>query len=420
MTLSRKPIQVEKVIELIWKYRQTGITETVKIQEDTGRFLGEDIIAKTDVPWFDKSPYDGFALRAEDTKQASSENILEFEVIDHIGAGTVTEKQVQPFQAIRIMTGAQIPKGCDSVIMLELVKEIERNGKNFIQVKRKLQKGENVSFQGEDIKLGASLVEKGTKINPGIQSLLATFGYHEVKVMRKPKIGVFATGDELLDVDQPLVPGKIRNSNSYMILEQIERSGADATFYGQIPDTFDATYEALKNAMNEVDLIITTGGVSVGDFDYMPKVYDALGAEILCNKIAMRPGSVTTIASLNGKLLYGLSGNPSACYVGFELFVRPIIRNLLGSKKPFAKRVKAILDSDFPKPNPFNRYVRSKLYAQQTQLFVSPIGMDKSNIIFSLAFANCLMILPGGTRGYEKGMEVEVLLLEDQEGSELF
>jgi len=420
MKLSRKPIQVDEVMKSIWKYRQQGISEIVSIDNDSGRFLGEDIIAKTDVPAFDKSPYDGFALRAEDTDQASSDNRIEFEVIDKIGAGYVSHKKVEQFQAIRIMTGAQIPSGCDAVIMMELVNEINRDGKNYIQIKRKVKKGDNISFQGEDIKLGTQLSSKGTKINPGIQSLLATFGYQDVAVMRKPKIGVIATGDELLNVNEPLAPGKIRNSNSYMIVEQINRSGAEAIYYGKVPDNFTAIYDALKKAINEVDIIITIGGISVGDFDYMPDVYEALGADILCNKIAMRPGSVTTIASVKGKLLYGLSGNPSACYVGFELFARPMIRHLLGSDKPFAKKVKAILDADFPKTNPFTRFIRSKLYARDTQIVVAPIGMDKSNIIYSLAIANCLMILPGGTRGYQKGMEVEVLLLEDQEGSEIF
>jgi len=420
MKLSRKPIQVDEVMKSIWKYRQQGISEIVSIDNDSGRFLGEDIIAKTDVPAFDKSPYDGFALRAEDTDQASSDNRIEFEVIDKIGAGYVSHKKVEQFQAIRIMTGAQIPSGCDAVIMMELVNEINRDGKNYIQIKRKVKKGDNISFQGEDIKLGTQLSSKGTKINPGIQSLLATFGYQDVAVMRKPKIGVIATGDELLNVNEPLAPGKIRNSNSYMIVEQINRSGAEAIYYGKVPDNFTAIYDALKKAINEVDIIITIGGISVGDFDYMPDVYEALGADILCNKIAMRPGSVTTIASVKGKLLYGLSGNPSACYVGFELFARPMIRHLLGSDKPFAKKVKAILDADFPKTNPFTRFIRSKLYARDTQIVVAPIGMDKSNIIYSLAIANCLMILPGGTRGYQKGMEVEVLLLEDQEGSDIF
>ncbi|MGP7816707.1 molybdopterin molybdotransferase MoeA [Niallia sp. 01092] len=418
MTLFRKPIQVEEAIEKVWKYRQRGTTQTVKLKKAMGHFLGETIIATTDIPRFDKSPYDGFALRTEDTFEATSENIVELEVVDYIGAGMVSAKKIQRSQAVRIMTGAQIPEGCDAVMMLELVKEIKKNGKPYIQIKRSLKKGDNISFQGEDIQKGTRLLEKGVKINPGVQSLLATFGYSEVKVMRQPVIGVFATGNELLDVDEPLVSGKIRDSNSYMLCAQIERSGAVAKYYGKFPDSFEDICEFIKKSIDEVDVFITTGGVSVGDFDYMPLVYEKLEAEVLCNKIGMRPGSVTTIAALDGKLLYGLSGNPSACYVGFELYVRPIIRDMLGSKKPFAKRVRAILASDFPKANPFPRFVRSKLHFQDARIFVTPVGRDKSSVIYSLAFADCLLVLPGGTRGYQKGMEVDVLLLEDQEGRE--
>ncbi|MFL6559931.1 MAG: molybdopterin-binding protein, partial [Bacillus sp. (in: firmicutes)] len=185
-----------------------------------------------------------------------------------------------------------------------------------------------------------------------------------------------------------------------------------------LPDEFDTCFEAVKNALNEVDLLITTGGVSVGDFDYLPAIYEKLGAEVFFNKVAMRPGSVTTVARYNGKILFGLSGNPSACYVGYELFTRPIIRRMLFSEKPHLRKEKALLEADFPKANPFTRFVRSFTYIEEGTLKAAPSGLDKSNIIMSLAGANSLMILPGGTRGFTKGSEVEVLLLEDQAGSE--
>ncbi|PKG22273.1 molybdopterin molybdotransferase MoeA [Niallia nealsonii] len=420
MASFRKPIHIETVIEKIWKYRKSGENETVGLKDTLGRFLGEDIIATTDIPRFNKSPYDGFALRAIDIKEATSDNIVELMVIDCIGAGMISEKRVQPFEAIRIMTGAQLPDGCDAVMMLELVKEITKDGAVYIQVKKSLKQGENISFKGEDIVNGKKLLEAGIKVNPGIQSILATFGYSQVEVKRQPVIGVFATGSELLDVEDHLAPGKIRNSNSYMLCGQIERSGGKAIHYGLIPDSLEKVYHSINRAIEEVDILVTTGGVSVGDFDYMPIIYEKLHANVLCNKIAMRPGSVTTVAEVNGKLLFGLSGNPSACYVGFELFLRPLIRDMLGSKKPFAKKVKAVLGTDFPKVNPFTRFVRSKLYFQNTKLIVKPIGLDKSGVIYSLALADCLLVLPGGSRGFQAGMEVDVLLLEDQEGGEKY
>jgi molybdopterin molybdotransferase len=262
------------------------------------------------------------------------------------------------------------------------------------------------------------LVKRGTLINPGIQAMLATFGYNDVPVARKPLIGLFATGTELLEVDEKLVPGKIRNSNSHMIAAQIQRTGAQVHYFGKLPDEFDTCFEAVKNALGKVDLLITTGGVSVGDFDYLPAIYKKLEAEVLFNKVAMRPGSVTTVAQLNGKLLFGLSGNPSACYVGFELLTRPIIRKMLFSDKPHLRKESAQLEVDFPKANPFTRFVRSAVTVKNGMLKVAPSGKDKSNIIMSLSGANSFMILPGGTRGYEAGCNVDVLLLEDQAGSD--
>lgn len=418
MLEKRNPIAVSKAVQMVMDYQIEGRTEYIPITASYGRYLSEELVATSDVPHFDRSPYDGFAIRSIDSQKASQENPVTFEVIDEIGAGMVTNKIVEPFQAVRIMTGAMMPAEADAVVMLELAKDFKENNQAFMSIKRPFQKGDNVSFQGEDAKKGVVLVDKGAFINPGIQAILATFGYDQVPVASKPKVGLFATGTELLEVSDPLVPGKIRNSNSYMISAQIERVGAEVVYFGKLADDFDTCFNAIKDSLSKVDILLTTGGVSVGDYDYLPAIYKNLGAEVLFNKVAMRPGSVTTVAQLNGKLLFGLSGNPSACYVGFELFVRPIIRRMLFSDQPHLRKEKAILEDDFPKANPFMRFVRSHVYVEKGIVKVKPSGLDKSNIVMSLAGANSLMILPGGTRGYLKGTEVEVLLLEDHIGSD--
>ncbi|MGS2777892.1 molybdopterin molybdotransferase MoeA [Robertmurraya sp. GLU-23] len=414
----RMPIQVGEAVKKVMSYSMRGKQELVSINESYGRYLSEDLVATSDVPHFNRSPYDGFAIRSVDSSNASLSNAVEFEVVDHIGAGYVSNKEVGEFQAVRIMTGAQMPMNCDAVVMLELAKTSEKNGKSYMSIKRSYKSGDNVSFSGEDAKKGEVLVKRGTKINPGIQAMLATFGYKDVPVAKKPVIGLFATGTELLEVEDELQPGKIRNSNTHMIIAQIERSGAEVRYFGKLPDDFELCYESIRSAIVEVDLLITTGGVSVGDFDYLPQIYKKLGADVLFNKVAMRPGSVTTVAHLDGKILFGLSGNPSACYVGFELFARPIIRTMLFCTKPHLRREKAVLEVDFPKANPFTRFVRSKVTIANGKLVASPSGVDKSNIVMSLAGANSFIILPGGTRGFEAQTIVDVLLLEDSEGSE--
>jgi molybdopterin molybdotransferase len=413
MIEKRKPIKVEQALKRVFDYARYGSIEYVSIEDSYGRYLGEDLVATHDVPFFNRSPYDGYAIRACDTVNASRDHPIEFKVIGEIGAGSVFDGVVGEHEAVRIMTGAQIPDGADSVIMLELVTESEPH---TILIKRKVKQGENISFIGEDTKQGTVLAKKGTYINPGIVALLATFGYKQVPVSTKPKIGIIATGSELVKVDAPLEPGKIRNSNTYMIVSQIKRAGGKPIYFGQFKDDFQTCFKQVKHTLDRVDFLITTGGVSVGDYDYLPAIYEKLGANVLFNKIAMRPGSVTTVAEKNGKLLFGLSGNPSACYVGCELFVKPIIRKFLHHQKPVLKRAQAVLGQDFPKANPFDRFVRGYLNFVGSQLYVYPVGLDKSNVVSSLASANVLLVLPGGTRGFTKGTKVDVLLLEDQEG----
>ncbi|MDM5189466.1 molybdopterin molybdotransferase MoeA [Bacillus sp. DX4.1] len=414
----RVPIAVEEAVRKVMEFANRGLKELLPLELAYGRTLAEDLVADHDVPSFDRSPYDGFAIRAEDTASASYENPTLFEVIGEIGAGSIFPQEVGPFQAVRIMTGAQIPKGCNAVVMLELTHQYEDVGKTYMEVKRLFKKGDNISFQGEDARKGKILAKRGCYINPGISALLATFGYSEVPVVKKPVIGVLATGSELLDVNESLQPGKIRNSNTYMILSQIRRAGGRVKYFGKFSDDLNTCFTVVKEALTQVDMLITTGGVSVGDYDYLPAIYKKLGASVLFNKVAMRPGSVTTVAQLNKKLLFGLSGNPSACYVGFELFVKPSIRTYMFSEKAHLKREKALLGEDFLKPNPFTRFVRAKLKYNEGQLIVYPSGFDKSSSVSSLAESNAFIVLPGGTRGYKKEMFVDVLLLEDNEGSE--
>lgn len=418
MVEKRVAIPVAEAVAKVMKYAWQGEIETVSIMDSYGRILGEDVVADHDVPHFDRSPYDGFAIRAEDTKEAASNHPIAFEVIREIGAGSVFRDEVKAFQAVRIMTGAAIPEDCNAVVMLELTEGFKQDGKTYMKLKRPFTAGDNVSFQGEDVKKNHVLVQKGTVINPGVAALLATFGYHEVAVVKRPVVGIVTTGSELLEVHESLEPGKIRNSNSYMIAAQIERAGGTVRYYGQLADDLETCYKAVKTAMEEVDILITTGGVSVGDYDYLPAIYEKLHATVLFNKIAMRPGSVTTVAEVNGKLLFGLSGNPSACYVGFELLVHPIIQTFLHRTEPHVYRADAILQKDFPKANPFTRFVRGKVEIVNGCLQVMPVGLDKSSAISSLADANAFIVLPGGTRGFEAGMPVSVLLLEENRGSE--
>lgn len=416
----RTPVQINEAIEKLMAHSLNGKNEMIPIEKCDNRYLAEDIIATHDVPLFTRSGYDGYAIRAEDTEHCSHATPMEFKVIEELAAGMVPKKEIGQFEVSRIMTGAKTPKGSNTVIMLELVMEFSRNGEKYISIKRKVKKGEHLSYQGEETKCGETIIKKGTRINPGVKAVLATFGYARISVAVKPKVGIFATGSELLDVHEAIQEGKIRNSNSYMIDAQVKRIGADPVYLGMLPDDIETCCDSITSALKKFDVIVTTGGVSVGDYDFMPEVYKRLNGAVLFNKIAMRPGSVTTVAALEGKLLFGLSGNPSASYVGFELFVRPILRRMLYSENPFLRIESAKLSVDFPKINPFTRFIRSRLFFENGEVVAGPVGMDKSNIVLSLAKTDSFIILPGSTRAYQKGDWVKVLMLIDEEGSKFF
>ncbi|MFC7061401.1 gephyrin-like molybdotransferase Glp [Halobacillus seohaensis] len=420
MNLHRTPIPVTEAVERVMHFAPQSSIEKITIDESYQRVLAEDIVSTHAVPPFNKSPYDGFAFNAEDVAEASRENPVRLHVIEEVGAGHRASRALETGEAVRIMTGAEIPEGATCVAMFEICQTLEENGNSYMTIKRKMEDGQNVISKGSETSKGTTLVKAGETINPGVQALLATFGYHEVHVYKKPVVGVFATGTELLDVDEPLQPGKIRNSNAYMILSQIERSGAEPVYLGKLADEFDPCYEAIFKAMQQVDIVITTGGVSVGDYDLMPDVYEKLGAKVLFNKIAMRPGSVTTVAEVDGQLLFGLSGNPSACYVGYELYAHPYIQAYLKRSDSYHSIIDVSLGSDIMKPNPFTRFIRGFISYEDGRVVVYPAGLDKSAVVTSLAHTNVLIVLKGGTRGYQKGDQVQAVLLEEESGSEEF
>lgn len=412
MVEMRKPIQVSEAVRVVMEHVHVTEMETTPLEHTYGRILAEPIIAKNDVPPFDRSPYDGFAVRADDTTGASGDNRIPFTVIGGIGAGHVADRGIDHGEAYRIMTGAPIPENANAVVMLEQTTE----GQDSFTLRKPFVQGENISFKGEDVKEGERLIEAGTFIHPGTIALLATFGYAEVKVAKRPIAGILSTGTELLEVSDELVPGKIRNSNGPMIAAQLNRMGIDYKSYGMQVDDLDACTQTVKKALAETDLLITTGGVSVGDYDYLPTIYERLGAKVLFNKVAMRPGSVTTVAMVGDKLLFGLSGNPSACFTGFELFARPAILGMQGAIAPYMPRMQAKLGVDFTIPNPFTRFIRAFWELSSEGIIAVPAGFNKSNAVSSIARGNCLIVLPSGTRGYRVGMDVDILILGAEQG----
>ncbi|WP_019166599.1 gephyrin-like molybdotransferase Glp [Staphylococcus delphini] len=406
----RHPIPVSEAIQRVMKQEIEMKKTTVNIYESEGYILAEDIVATYDIPRFDKSPYDGFAVRSVDTAGASSDNRVQFEVVDHIGAGSVSTKQLEAGQAVRIMTGAAMPQGADAVVMLEQTVETAEG----FTIRKPFESLENVSLKGEETATGDVVLTKGQRINAGVVAVLATFGYVDVPVFQKPTVAIIATGSELVDIDAPLEPGKIRNSNGPMIAALLRKERIEAELYQIQQDDFDSSLAVVKKAFAAHDIVITTGGVSVGDFDYLPDIYQALDADVLFNKVAMRPGSVTTVAVSEGKYLFGLSGNPSACYSGFELFVKLAMYHMMHAEKCYPSMVRATLMEDFKKANPFTRFIRANVVLTGREATVRPSGFNKSGAVVSIAHSNAMIVLPGGTRGFEQGHDVQVILTSSE------
>ncbi|MGW7997708.1 molybdopterin molybdotransferase MoeA [Staphylococcus xylosus] len=406
----RNPIPVREAINRVVSQDIYTKQIEVPLESSVNYILAEDIVATYEIPRFNKSPYDGFALRSKDTEGASGEHRVNFTVIDHIGAGSVSEKEVGPFEAVRIMTGAEMPKGADAVVMLEQTVEDEQS----FTIRKSFNVNENVSLKGEETQIGDTVLNKGQQINPGAIAVLATYGYTQVKVFDKPSIGVIATGSELLEVGDDLEPGKIRNSNGPMIAALSQKFNLDVASYQIQEDDLKSSIQVVKEAMTKHDIVITTGGVSVGDFDYLPQIYDEINAEVLFNKIAMRPGSVTTVAVAEGKYLFGLSGNPSACFTGFELYVKPAVLHMMGATAIYPQMIQATLMEDLTKANPFTRFVRATATFNGKAMTVVPSGFNKSGAVVAIAHSNAMIMLPGGTRGYQKGYTVDVILTDSQ------
>ncbi|WP_405108797.1 gephyrin-like molybdotransferase Glp [Paenibacillus sp. FSL K6-1217] len=405
---TRTPVTVaEAVLRVTGRVCRTG-TETIPLHASYGRILAEPLTATHDVPHFTRSPYDGYAIASADSAGASGSNRVSFTVVDHIGAGEVSQAVIGRGEAVRLMTGAALPAGADAVVMFE---QAVQAGQTFT-IRKAFAPQENLSLQGEDMQAGETVIPAGCFIHPGVVALLATFGYGEVKAGKRPVVGILSTGTELLAVTDPLVPGKIRNSNGPMIAAQLARMGIPYRIYDTAADRLEECLHTVRQALAETDCLVTTGGVSVGDYDYLPEIYKRLGADVLFNKVAMRPGSVTTVAVAGDQFLFGLSGNPSACFTGFELFVRPALLKMMGADNLYLPRTTAVLAEDFAKANPFTRFIRA-VYDGTT---VRPAGFNKSNAVSSIARGNSLLVLPGGTRGYAAGDKVDVLLLGVEEG----
>jgi len=368
--------------------------ERVSFVDSVGRVLAENIRSDIDMPPFNKATVDGFACRRADLGS-------ELEIIGTIAAGSISTKHVTEKKCSRIMTGAAVPDGADMVFMVE---DSQLLGSNRVRFTGSFSK-ENISYQGEDIRRGDTVLNTGKLIKPQDIAVMASVGSVSVSVYKKPLVAVISTGDELVEPSDIPAPSQIRNSNAYQLLAQVERAGGEGKYYGIARDNEDETYAMITRAISENDLVLLTGGVSMGDFDFVPSVLEKAGVRIVFSRVNIQPGKPTTFGIHPDALVFGLPGNPVSSFVQFELLVRPLICKMMGYEfKP--------LTFSLPMKESFTRRSVDRLgmipVIITNEGLVSAPEYHGSGHISALSGAYGIVAMTSGKKSFEKGEIVSV------------
>jgi molybdopterin molybdotransferase len=365
-------------------------TDRIPLAESAGRILAETIVSPLDLPAFDNSAMDGYAVRAAEVRRAKADTPIRLRLRTRIPAGETFSGELLPGECARLFTGAPLPCGADAVVMQE---DTRIEGEEVL-ICDAVQPGENVRFQGEDIRQGTTLVEAGEELGPGKLCLLAATGVAAVGVGRQPKIGLVATGSELREAGQPLAPGQIYESNRAMLAPLVTQAGGVAKIYPLVSDTLEVTRAALETAFSECDLVITSGGVSVGEMDFVKPAFESLGGELQFWKVAIRPGKPFVFGRRGDKFLFGLPGNPVSAFVTFLLLVRPALRSWQGAREVSLPAQPGVLGEPITNVGDRRHFVRVRVDANGR---VYSAGKQASHALVSLAKADGLLAVPPDT-----------------------
>jgi molybdopterin molybdotransferase len=399
-------VNVDRVLELVLSKCAHAGSETLPILEARGRFLARDIVSSVLIPPLDNSAMDGFAVMHADTAAASKEAPAVLEITDEIQAGGAFEGiEVRPGKAVRIMTGAAVPAGADAVVPVEYTEE--RGG--LVHIDSQFKLNDNIRFAGEDIGIGQTVLRAGDLLNPARIGLLASLNMTGALVGRVPSVAVISTGNEIVEAGEDAEPWKIRNSNAYTLISEINDCGAKPVYLGIARDTREDTIEKFRRAF-ECDIVISTGGVSMGDYDFVEEALEAAGVEILIRSVAMKPGKPMVFGVKDSKLFFGLPGNPVSTMISFGRFVRPAILKISGASLLKRPLVKALLTEDIKKKPGRRHFVRGICSIDNGILSVKSTGDQGSGILSSMSLANCIIILPEDSSLFRAGSDVMIEL----------
>jgi len=399
-------ILVEEALHHILEHISRLGTERVPILQALGRVIAEDILVPRNIPPWDNSAMDGYAVRWQDIQQASGEKPAILQVRGDLPAGRVFKGRVGPGEAVRIMTGAPLPEGSDTVVPVE---DTEQDGER-VRIFSSPEKGKNIRRAGEDVRAGERILAEGTVLRPAHIGMLASLQRSMVTAIQQPRVAILSTGDELLEIDQPWEEGKIVNSNSYSLAAQVAECGGLPLQLGIAKDRPEELSAKIRQGLS-ADILITSGGVSVGDYDLVKKMLKEMG-QMSFWKVAMRPGQPLAFGMISGKPLFGLPGNPVSAMVSFEQFVRPSILKMAGHKKIFRPTLKAILQEEVAKKAGWVYFLRCRLQVQEGKILAFTTGEQGSGILSSMVKAQGLIVLPREQILARAGEEVRVVILD--------
>lgn len=402
-----KGISIEDGLQMILERLDQVKKEMVPASEACGRILADNLFSPENIPPFRRSPLDGYAFRAEDTQGASETNPAIFEIIEEIPAGKAPERKIGFMQAAKILTGAPVPEGADAIEKFEVVQADEKTLRLFHSYKS----GSNVVPIGEDIEVGDPVLSEGTVISPAYQGILAGLGYAQIPVYRKPLVYLLSTGDELVPIDEPIPMGKIRNSSIYTLKAFLEANGAQVKMLPIVRDDVELIAKAVDGALEEADMVFTTGGVSVGDYDMLQRSMEYLGAEILFWKMQMKPGGAFMASIHKGKPVISLSGNPSAAAMALFVIGIPALRKLAGRKEFMLETCQVKLMERFGKKCPVRRFIAGKLVVRQGEAYIHITPAQGNGILHPLHGCDVVVELPKGSPAMEAGSLVKAYLL---------
>mgnify|MGYP001316764147 CR=1 FL=1 len=400
-------IQVHEALDKILSQIQPKGVEKVPLDQALGRVLAEDIVSRVNNPPLDNSAMDGYALIAEDVQSATPENPIRLEVVEEIPAGYTARGTLKPGQAMRIMTGAPIPPEANAVLMQE---DTQKDGNTILCLDQAGVK-ENIRKAGEDVRVGEKVIKKGVALSPAHIGMMAVVGRSQIAVSQRPTVSILSTGDEILELDETPEGPQIFNSNGHMLAAQIKSAGGIPIYLGIAKDTEKDLMKKFEWAL-EADIVVSSGGVSVGDYDLVKSSLQKMGQDMLFWKVAMKPGKPLAFGSIGETPVFGLPGNPVSSFVSFEQFVRPSLRKALGCSDLSHKTVRAKLTRTINKKPGRLHFLSSVVSWAEGEYTVTPAGEQGSGILKSAANANGLLIFPLEAEEIKQGQEVAVQLLE--------